>query len=151
MYQNHHVIKGARILSLEKLSSSEIYSILISKKAVNKPILNTYFKNCSEIHLSIRAKRCIKTLSNCDNVDTILVSFQYKILNSILFPNKNLYTFVLRTTTHWSFLNTLKETPTCFFLLLHSCLMSLGKITGKISERFNSAVTDVVDCYSWTI
>ena len=27
--QNHHVIKGARILSLDKLSSSEIYSVLI--------------------------------------------------------------------------------------------------------------------------
>ena len=29
LYQNHHVIKGARILSLSKLSSKEIYSILI--------------------------------------------------------------------------------------------------------------------------
>ena len=29
-YQNHHIIKGARILSSDKISSKEIYSILIS-------------------------------------------------------------------------------------------------------------------------
>ena len=36
LFQNHHVIKGARILPLGKLSSEEIYSILISN-IVNKP------------------------------------------------------------------------------------------------------------------
>ena len=36
LFQNHHVIKRARILSLEKLFSKEIYSILISN-IVNKP------------------------------------------------------------------------------------------------------------------
>ena len=33
--QNHHVIKGTRILPLDKLSSKKIYSILISN-IVNK-------------------------------------------------------------------------------------------------------------------
>ena len=40
LYQNHHVIKGARILSLHKLSCNKIYSILIwnnvKKKQKNK-------------------------------------------------------------------------------------------------------------------
>ena len=40
--QNHHVIKGARILPLDKLSSKQIYSILISN-IVNKPISNILF------------------------------------------------------------------------------------------------------------
>ena len=42
LYQNHHVIKGARILSLDKFSK-EICSILISD-IVNKPTSNIYFQ-----------------------------------------------------------------------------------------------------------
>ena len=36
LIQDHHLIKEARILTLEKLSSKELYSILITKFA-NKP------------------------------------------------------------------------------------------------------------------
>ena len=41
--QNHHLIKGARILPLDKLSSNKIYLILRSN-IVNKPTSNIYFK-----------------------------------------------------------------------------------------------------------
>ena len=41
---DHHVIKGSRILTLDKLSSTELYTILISK-VQNKPSSNSYFKN----------------------------------------------------------------------------------------------------------
>ena len=41
LYQNHHVIKGVRIFSLGKLSSKEIYSILVSN-TVNKQTSNIY-------------------------------------------------------------------------------------------------------------
>ena len=47
LYQNHHVIKGVRILSLDKLSSKKIYSILISN-TVNKPTSNLYFEKLFE-------------------------------------------------------------------------------------------------------
>ena len=47
LFQNHHVIKRARILSLEKLFSKEIYSILISN-IVNKPTSNIYFEKLFE-------------------------------------------------------------------------------------------------------
>ena len=40
--QNHHIVKGARILSPDRLSSKEIYSILISI-IVNKPTSKIYF------------------------------------------------------------------------------------------------------------
>ena len=43
LYQNHHVIKGIRILSTDKLSSTEIYLILISSIA-HKPTANIYFE-----------------------------------------------------------------------------------------------------------
>ena len=84
--QNHHVIKGARILPLGKLSSMEIYSILISN-TVNKPTLNIYFEKLfgnstldwNNIYLSPRLA----------TIGTTFLSFQYKILNKVLFLNKN--------------------------------------------------------------
>ena len=41
---DHHLIKGSRVLTLDKLTSSEIYSILILK-VQNKPSSNIYFEN----------------------------------------------------------------------------------------------------------
>ena len=44
LIQDHHLIKGARILTLEKLSSEELYSMLITK-VIDKPSSNVYFEN----------------------------------------------------------------------------------------------------------
>ena len=44
IFHNHHVIKGSRVLTLGKLTSAEIYYILISK-VQNKPSSNFYFEN----------------------------------------------------------------------------------------------------------
>ena len=41
---DHHEIKYSRILTIDKLSSTEIYTILISKLQ-NKPSSNFYFEN----------------------------------------------------------------------------------------------------------
>ena len=41
---DHPVIKGSRVLTLDKLTSTEIYSILISE-VQNKPSFNFYFEN----------------------------------------------------------------------------------------------------------
>ena len=47
LYQNHHVIKGARILSADKISCKEIYSILFSnivsipQKSISENCLKT--------------------------------------------------------------------------------------------------------------
>ena len=40
----HNLIKGSRVITLHKLISTEIYSILILK-VQNKPSTNIYFKN----------------------------------------------------------------------------------------------------------
>ena len=45
--QNRRVITGARILALDKLSSKEIYPILI-RNIVNKPTSNIYFEKLFE-------------------------------------------------------------------------------------------------------
>ena len=111
--QNHHVIKGARILPLDKLSSKEIYSILISN-IVNKPTSNIYFEKLFEnttldwnkIYLSPRLA----------TIDTTLRSFQYL--------NKKLYTFGITNSAPCSYCNTLEETPIeIFFDCVHvKCL-----------------------------
>ena len=40
---DHHLIKGSRVITLDKLTLTEIYSILILK-AQNKPCSNIYFE-----------------------------------------------------------------------------------------------------------
>ena len=52
--------------------------------------------------------------------DTILHSFQYKILNSLLFLKKKLYTFERTNTALCSFCNAVEETPIhIFFDCIH--------------------------------
>ena len=41
---DHHLVKGSRVITLDKLTSTELYSILISKTQ-NKPSSNIYFEN----------------------------------------------------------------------------------------------------------
>ena len=41
---DHHLIKGSRVITLDKLTSTEIYYILILK-VQNKPSSNIYFHN----------------------------------------------------------------------------------------------------------
>ena len=114
-------VETTRILPLHKLSSKEIYSVLI-RNIVNKPTSNIYFEKLFEnttldwnkIYLSPRLA----------TIDTTLRSFQYKILNNVLFLNKKLYTFGITNTALCSFCNAAEETPIhIFFDCVHvKCL-----------------------------
>ena len=93
------------------------YSILIWN-VLNKPTWNIYFEKLFEnttldwnkIYLSPRLA----------TIDTTLRSFQYKILNNVLFLNKKLYTFGIANTALCSFCNTLEEIPIhIFFDCIH--------------------------------
>ena len=110
--------QGRQNLPLDKSSSKEIYSILISN-IVNKPTSNIYFEknktlDQNKIYLSPRLA----------TIDTTLSSFQYKILNNVLFLNKKIYTFGITNNALYSFCNTLEETPIhIFFDCVHvKCL-----------------------------
>ena len=98
--QNHQVIKGARILPFEKLFSKEIYSTLISNIA-NKRTSNIHFEKLFE-NATIDWNK-INLSSRLATIETTLRSFQYKILNSVLFLNKKLYTFGITNTALCSF------------------------------------------------
>ena len=82
---DHHVIKGSRILTLNKLSSTEI---LISKFQ-NKSSSNFYFENLfndNDIDWVT-----IYMLPRLATYNTYMWSFQFKLLNNILFLNKKLH------------------------------------------------------------
>ena len=87
LIQDHHLIKGARILTLEKLSSEELYSMLITK-FIDKPSSNVYFENVFPNTKFDWTKMDI--LNRIKTINTYLRSFQYKILNRILFLNQKL-------------------------------------------------------------
>ena len=92
----HHLIKGSRILILEKLTSKELYQILISSRT-NKVTLVTYFET----------KFILPRLTT---YNTYLLSFQYKILHNIVFLNKKLYLVGITKISLCSYCNTYDET-----------------------------------------
>ena len=112
LYQNHHVIKRARTFPTDKLSSKEIYSILISN-IINKPTSNIYYEKFFENTTLDLSK--IYLLSCLAAIDNNLCFVQYKIAKNVLFLNKKLYTFGITNIALCSFCKTLEETPMHIF------------------------------------
>ena len=73
---NHHLIKNARILTLEKLMAKEIYSVLISSLK-NKPTSQSYFENLFP-NYTFDWKQ-IYLLPQIININSCQCNFQYKI------------------------------------------------------------------------
>ena len=82
---DHHLIKGSRVITLDKLKATKIYSTLISKLQ-SKPSSKVNFKNlCNNYNIDWTA---IYMLPRLGTYNTYMGSFQYKILNNALFLNK---------------------------------------------------------------
>ena len=105
---DHHLIKGSRFMTLDKLTSAEIYSIL-TLKVQNKSSSNIYFENLFNYHdidwTAIYMLPCLIT----DN--TYTRSFQFKIWNNILCLNKKFHIFGIKSSPLCSFCNLCDETP----------------------------------------
>ena len=92
---DHHFIEGAQIFTLEKLSSKELSSILITTFTY-KSLSNVYFeKTLPNMKLYWRK---IYILPRITTVKKYLRFFQYKILNNISFLNKKLFIFQKKNT-----------------------------------------------------
>ena len=103
---DHHLIKGSRVITLDKLTSTEIYSIL-TLKVQNKPS-NIYFENLFNYHdIDWTA---IYMLPRLVTHNTYMRSFQYKILNNILYLNKKLHIFGIKPSPLCSFCNLYDKT-----------------------------------------
>ena len=108
----HHLIKGSRILILEKLTSKELYQILISSRT-NKVTSVTYFE--AKFNGNSLDWTKIFLLPRLTTYNTYLCSFQYKILHNILFLNKKLYLCGKTKSPLCSYCNTNDETPKHLF------------------------------------
>ena len=127
----HHLIKGSRILVLEKLTSKELYQKLISSRT-NKVTSVTYFEakfngnslDWTKIFLSPRLT----------TYNTYLRSFHYKSLNNILFLNKKLYLSGKTKSPLCSYWNTNNETPIHLFCEFNST----KSLWLQLNRRFHS-------------
>ena len=127
----HHLIKGSRILILEKLTSKELYQILISSRT-NKVTSVTYFETKFNGNSLDWAK--IFLLPSLTTYNTYLSFFQYKILHNILFLNKKLYLSGKTKSPLCSYCNTNDETPVHLFCECNST----KSLWLQLNRRFHS-------------
>ena len=89
VFEGHHLIKNHQIYCLNKLSSKEIYSLLI-ESTDSKPS-QMYYKNIFQ--KSNLDWKTIYMLPRIVTKDSRLQVFQYKVLDNILYLNKMLFRF----------------------------------------------------------
>ena len=112
---DHYLIKSSRVITLDKSSSTEMYSILILR-VQNKPSSNIYFKNL--FNYNDIDWTAIYMWPRLVTHNTYMRPFQYKILNSILYLNKKLHIFGIKSSPLCSFCNLYDETP---FQIFYEC------------------------------
>ena len=103
---DHHVIIGSIILTLDKLSSTKIYAILVLIFQ-NKPSSNFYFEIL--FHGNDIDWATIYMLPRLPIYNTYMRSFQYKLLNNVLFLNEKLHIFGIKSSPLCSFCNLCDE------------------------------------------
>ena len=87
---NHHFIRNARILTLDKLTAKEIYSVLVLSLK-NKPTSQNYFENSFRNYTFDRKQ--IYLLPWIITINSYQRNFQYKIIPNMLYLHKKLYIF----------------------------------------------------------
>ena len=92
---NHHLIKNNQILAIDKLIPKELYSLSIFLKN-ELPTSQKYFCNIFP-NLQVEWKKIYLLPRKVSN-DTNLRMFQYKILNNVLYLNKQLFIFSKKDT-----------------------------------------------------
>ena len=114
---DHHLIKGSRVITLDKLKSTEIYSTL-TLKVQSKSSSNIYFEDLFNSNNTDCAAICMLPRLVLHN--TYMRPFQYKILN-ILFLNKNIFIFGIKSSPLCFFCNLFNETPFSHILWMRPC------------------------------
>ena len=116
--QDHHLLKKHQISCLAKLNSKEIYLLQIILE-YKKPTSQVYFENLFENNDFDWNK--IYILPRLATVDSILRSFQYKVLHNVLYLNQKLFLFRIAPSPLCSFCNTEEETVVHIF---YSCVFA---------------------------
>ena len=123
IYLNHHLIENNQILVTEKFIPKELYSLSIVLKN-ELPTSQKYFCNIFP-NLQVEWKKIYLLPRKVSN-DTNLHMFQYKILNNILYLNKQLFIFNKKDTKLCSYCRLQDETIT--FLWNVNLLSNYGAI-----------------------
>ena len=87
---DHHIVRNSQICSLNKLTSKELYLILVEANTV-KPTAQDYFENLFETS-QFNWKKIYFLIRNT-TLDTKARMFQYKVLHNTLYVNKMLFKF----------------------------------------------------------
>ena len=87
---DHHIVRKSQICSLNKLTSKELYLILVDANTV-KPTAQDYFENLFESS-NFNWKKQNFLIRNT-TLDTKARMFQYKVLRNTLHVNKMLFKF----------------------------------------------------------
>ena len=112
----HHILRNSQIHSLNKLTSKELYLILVEANTV-KPTAQDYFENLFET--SQFKRKNIYFLIRNTTLDTKARMFQYKVLHNILYANKMLFKFGKVSSPRCSFCKLHHET---IMHLFYDCL-----------------------------
>ena len=87
---NHHLIKKNNLISLNKLHCRELYDVLVYTSP-DQPTSLVYFENLfREQELNWKE---IYILPRKVSLDCNVRSFQYKVLNNVLYLNKKMFIF----------------------------------------------------------
>ena len=104
---NHHLIKKSNLISHDKLHSWELYNILVYTSP-HKPTSLVYFENLFR-EQELNWKK-IYILPQKVSLDCNVRSFQYKVLNNVLYLNKKLFIFGKTCSSLCSFCKQADET-----------------------------------------
>ena len=130
---DHHLIKGSSAITLDKLTSTGIHSIL-TLKVQNKPSSNICFENLFNYHDTDLT--AIYMLSRLVTDNIYMRSFQYKILNKILYLDKKLHIFGIKSSPLCFFCNLNDKTP---FHIFYEC------------DRVKFLWSELVQCFQNTL
>ena len=108
-------LRGSRFTILEKLSSKELYSLLISA-IDHQPTSQKYFDNLFP-NIELLWKEIYQTVRKA-TANSHLRCFNYKIINNVLYLNNKLFQFVKTQSPLCSFCHTEAETTPHVF---HKC------------------------------
>ena len=116
--QDHHLLKKHQISCLPKLNSKELYLMQIVLE-YKKPTSQVYFENIFN-NFNFDWNK-IYILPRLVTLDSVLRSFQYKVLHNVLYLNQNLFIFRTVSSPLSSFCNREEETTLHTF---YSCIFS---------------------------
>ena len=112
-FLNHHLIKKNNLKSLDKLHCRELYNILVYTSP-HKPTSEIYFENLFR-EQELNWKK-IYILSRKVSLDCNVRSFQYNVLNNVLYLNKKAFIFGKSPSSLCSFCKQIDETiPHLFY------------------------------------